>query len=143
MGQPKLDTPESFTLAILDNMKKLLLKLIGLTGFCPSCLHWQGVFTFTDYVCLDCHENQKDGGGIKKILIGIIASILSFFGYGEYSEIKEQNLELQDKLGALEEQVNQPILGGVQDKDGDGVISKWEKDNGLPPLMNPKYWSPK
>ena len=126
-------------------MKILLLKLIGLTGFCPSCLSWQAKFTFTNYVCFECFENEKDGGGLKKILIGIIAAILSFFGYGEYSELKTQNLELQDKLGALEEQVNRPdeLLGASQDKNGDGVISKWEKDNGLPPLMNPKYWSPK
>ena len=70
------------------------------------------MFAFEDSVCSNCYENQKDGGGLKKILIGIIASILSFFGYGEYSELKNQNLELQNKLGAIEEQIRQPILGG-------------------------------
>ena len=80
---------------------------------------------------------------MKKLLIGIIASILSFFGYGEYSNIKDQNLELQQKLGAIEKKVKEPVLGGAVDKDGDGILSKWEKDNGLPPLYNPKYWSPK
>lgn len=121
----------------------ILRKTIGLLGLCPSCLRYQGIFTFTDYVCLNCHENEKDGGGLKKIIVGILASILSFFGYGEYSDLKQNNLDLQNKLGALEEQIKEPVLGGSLDKDGDGDIDKWDKDNGLPALYNPKYWSPK
>lgn len=122
-------------------MTKTIRQFIGLLGFCPSCLRWQGIFAFEDYICLTCRENDRDGGALKKLVVGILALIASWFGYGEYSDIKNQNLELQDKIGALEEQINQPLVGGVQDKDGDGRITKWDKDNGLAPLMNPKYWS--
>ncbi|QGH73120.1 MAG: RecR protein [Podoviridae sp. ctviO18] len=116
-------------------------KTIGLLGFCPSCLRWQGIFAFEDYICLVCRENDRDGGALKKLLVSILALIASWFGYGEYSDIKTQNLELQDKIGALEQRVNESAFGGSIDKNGDGHIDKWEKDNGMPPLMNPKYWS--
>ena len=119
---------------------KTIRQLIGLLGLCPSCLHYQGIFTFTDYVCLTCHENEKDGGGLKKIFVSILALIASYFGYGEYSEQANKITELQ---GQIQELSNRPeeILGGVQDKDGDGRITKWDKDTGLPALYNPKYWS--
>lgn len=120
---------------------KHIRKIIGLLGFCSSCLRWQGIFAFEDYVCVVCKENDRDGGALKKILIGVATAILSYFGYGEYSDIKTQNLELQDKLGQIEQRINEPVFGGSIDKNGDGHIDKWEKDNGMAPLMNPKYWS--
>ena len=124
-------------------MKTLIRKTIGLLGLCPSCLRYQGIFTFTDYICLTCHENEKDGGGLSKICFGLLALIASWFGYGEYSEQADKITELQGQIQELNNKPNEQVLGGVQDKDGDGRITKWDKDNGLPALYNPKYWSPK
>ena len=120
---------------------KYLRKTIGLLGLCPSCLRYQGIFTFTDYVCSVCYENEKDGGAFKKIGAGLAIAGTLGFGGQKMIEIKNENTQLQEKLGAMEEQIKQPVLGGIQDKDGDGRITKWDKDNGLPALYNPKYWS--
>lgn len=116
-------------------MTKIIRQTIGLLGFCPSCLRWQGIFAFEDYVCATCHEDGKDGGVLKKTFISIATVILSYFGYGEYTELKETNIKLDEKLGNLESKIQSPVLGADKNK------SKWELDNGLPPLSNPKYWS--
>ena len=122
---------------------KYLRKTIGLLGLCPSCLRWQGIFAFEDSVCVICYENEKDGGAFKKIGAGLAIAGTLGFGGQQLNSINNQNLELKEKLGALEEQIKEPSFGGVYDKDGDGDIDKWDKDNGLPALYNPKYWSPK
>ena len=111
-------------------MIKTLRKTIGLLGLCPSCLKWQGIFAFEDYVCENCNEDGRDGGGLKKLLFGIIASILAFFGYGDYSNKTSQIEELRGQVKELktEQEIERPL--------GAGVI-----DNGIRGIANPKYWS--
>ena len=111
---------------------KLIRKTIGLFGLCPSCLKWQGIFAFEDYICENCNEDGRDGGGLKKILASILALVASWFGYGEYNK----NI---DKIQALEQRIEQ--TRGIVENQAERPLGAGVIDNGIRGIANPKYWS--